>query len=124
MIKRTVSFTGFDGKEHTEDIYLNLTKMEVFKFMKKHGIDASNTEASFKTFISNMTKDGDVLKMLETMEEIVLLAYGKKSEDGLHFLKTRAIREEFSKSLAYETFFNQLIEDPTLAKALGEELGK
>lgn len=125
MLKRTVTFNGFDGKEHTQDIYLNVTRPEVFKFMKAHGIASTeNAGEDFQTYIKDTITKNDVVEMMDMIEEILLLAYGEKDEDGVHFRKSPAIREEFSSSLAYEALFNAVLDDPGFAEQLGKDMAK
>ena len=125
MLKKTVKYTGFDGEEHTEDIYMNFTRVEVLKFLVRHGISmkkGDDVTQEFKDMVAHLSESGDVEAMLNFLDDFVLSAYGVRSEDGKRFIKTKEVREKFSESLAYEALFDSILDDPALAKTLGESL--
>lgn len=108
MIKKTLTFTDFDGKERTEDFYFNLTKAEVLKMeMGKDGGLAEHIKR-----IVAAQKQPEIIALFE---ELVLLSYGIKSADGRRFEKSDAIREEFKQTQAYSDIFMELAFDDVKA---------
>ena len=68
-----------------------------------------------KVFISHSSKDKDVILLFK---DIILSAYGEKSEDGRSFIKKRngvRLAEEFEQSPAYDALFTELVLDPDKA---------
>ncbi len=51
----------------------------------------------------------DVYNHINTFKNIILSAYGKKSDDGRHFTKNQQLREEFESSEAYSSLFIELV---------------
>lgn len=120
MIKKTITYTDFDGNERTEELYFNMTKSELAKFaMQKmpaemfEGID-KNTDPN------DIDLEATGAKMLEQLggtgyfdfiENLVLAAYGVKSEDGRRFIKDPKLTEEFKQTQAYDDFLMKILND-------------
>ena len=106
MLKKTITFTDFNGVERKEDYYFNLTKAELIKM--ELGVKGGLAEK-----IQRITNEQDAPAIMEFFEELILKSYGKKSEDGKSFIKTDAIREEFKNSAAYDVLFMEMVTDET-----------
>ena len=52
---------------------------------------------------------------MELFKQIVLKAYGEKSEDGKRFVKSKEIAEAFSQTEAYSEIFMELAMDEKAA---------
>lgn len=104
MLKRKITYTDYNGVERTEDFYFNLTKAELTRM-----------ELSVDGGMANMlqrvadAKDGPTIMKL--FEELLLTAYGEKSDDGRRFMKSKAISEAFSQTEAYSIIFMELVTD-------------
>ena len=101
MLKQKVKYEDFDGNTQTEELYFNLSRMELVALQGRYG------KEDMAKYIEKLIEDKDLEKMYELLNDIVLTAYGVRSEDGKRFIKNEQIREEFLQSLAYEA----LIED-------------
>ena len=101
MLKQRVVYTGFEGESITEDLYFNLTRMDLVELNAKYG------DGDMAKHIQEIQDKKDVVALYRVLKDIILQAYGVKSEDGKRFIKNDTVREEFSESLA----FAQLIED-------------
>jgi hypothetical protein len=100
VLKKTVTYTNFDGDQVVEDIYFHLTQAEIVKLeMSEHG----GLSESLKRL--NVTQDGK--EIMAIFERIVSAAYGIR--EGGRFIKTDEIRQEFLASEAYSAFFMELI---------------
>ncbi len=110
MLKKTVSYTDFDGNQRTEDCYFNLTTAEVMEL-----------ELSFNGGLSQLLekiiRESDQQQIIGYFKKIVLMAYGEKSLDGRQFLKNDRIREEFASTMAYSEIFMELATDDKAAAA-------
>ena len=104
MLKKTITYTDFNDVEQTEDFFFNLTKAELVEWSVSHG-------GEFKEHLERIVAAEDGEQIIKEMKEVVLGAYGKKSEDGKRFLKSPEIREEFESSEAYSVFFMELLTD-------------
>ena len=115
MIKRTVNYKDFDGKERTEDLYFNLTQFEATEMSMEMPTEITEEASNIKT-ANDATEAGErlVKKMgekgiVEVVKALVLKAYGVKSEDGRTFKKSAAISEEFSQTVAFSNFMMELL---------------
>lgn len=105
MYKKSINYTGFDGNEETLVAYFNINQMEATRLNAKYDGDITK-------FIEETTQSKDVSRMLDFIEDIILSAYGERSEDGLRFVKNAEVRETFSQTLAYEALFGELLTNP------------
>lgn len=101
MLKQKVQYEDFDGATQVETLYFNLNRMELIALQSQYG------KEDMAAYIDKLVEDKDIEKIYEILNDIVLSAYGLRSEDGKRFIKNETIREEFKQSLAYEA----LIED-------------
>lgn len=101
MLKQKVKYEDFDGNIQDETLYFNLSRMELVALQGRYG------KEDMAKYIEKLIEDKNLEKMYELLNDIVLTAYGIRSEDGKRFIKNEQIREEFVQSLAYEA----LIED-------------
>ena len=101
MLKKHVKYTGFDGEIIEEDLYFNLTRMDAIE------LSARYESKDLAAYMDEIVKKKDIVSLYRVLKDIVLLAYGVKSEDGKRFIKNDSVRKEFEESLA----FAQLIED-------------
>lgn len=104
MLKKTVTCVDYNGVEYTDDYYFNLTKAEIMKM--EMGVAGGLAEKLQKIIATN-----DAVKIMEFFEELVLKAYGEKSDDGKRFIKSPEISAAFSQTEAYSTIFMELALD-------------
>ena len=110
MLKKTITYTDYDGNERTEDFYFNLTKTEVAE------IELSTSGGLVKV-LEKIVKEQDSKKVLELLKDIVLRAYGEKSMDGKRFIKNQELRDGFTQTEAYSELFIELITNAEMAAA-------
>lgn len=110
MIKKTITYTDYDGNERTEDFYFNLTKAEVMEMEMM-------TDGGLEKTINKIIQTTDTKRIIELFKSIILKSYGEKSLDGRRFIKNDEIREAFSQTEAYSQLFMELATD---AKAASE----
>ncbi len=110
MLKKTVTYEDWNGETRTEDFYFNLTKTECLELEFSLGPGKSLTD-SFQTLVE--TKDmGTVISILK---EIVLKAYGVKSDDGRRFMKNNEVRTAFMENPAFDQIYMSLATDSEYA---------
>lgn len=101
MLKKTITYTDYNGTDRSEDFFFNLSKPELFE------LEASE-EGGLGKMLEEMVKSNDGRKLVSVFKTIILKAYGKKSEDGKRFIKSDAIRTEFEQSEAFSELFMEL----------------
>lgn len=101
MLKKTITFEDFNGEQITEDFYFNLSKAEIVELQV-------GTEKGLAETLQEIVKANDGKLIIENFKKIILLAYGKKSEDGRRFIKSQDLRDEFEQSSAYSELFIEL----------------
>lgn len=108
MIKRTIEYTDFNGNKRTEDAYFNLSKVELIEIEK-------SIEGGLSNSIKKAIEDDNIKDLLHLFKNIILKSYGKKSEDGRRFIKSKELSEEFSQTVAFEELYFKLATDSTMA---------
>ncbi len=101
MLKKTIEYTDFDGNERKEDFYFNLTKAEIMEMNL-------STYGGLDKMLEKIVAAQDTPKIVATFKDLVLRAYGIKSDDGRRFIKSEKLREEFAQTEAYSVLFMEL----------------
>lgn len=104
MLKKTITYTDYNGTERTEDFYFNLTQAEVMEM-------EMSTSGGLSETIQRIVAAQDAPAIIKIFKELVLKAYGEKSLDGKRFIKSDAIAEAFSQTEAYSILFMELATD-------------
>lgn len=101
MLKKTVTYTDYNGVERTEDFYFNLSKAEVAEM-------ELSVDGGLSQMLENIVKSKDNKQIISMFKDIVLKSYGEKSMDGKRFVKSDELREAFSQTEAYSEIFIEL----------------
>jgi hypothetical protein len=104
MLKKTITYTDYNGEERTEDFYFNLTKAELTEMQL-------SKEGGFAEWLEKMVKAKNNAEIIKVFKQILFKSYGVKSDDGRRFIKSEALSEEFSQTEAYNQLFIELIEN-------------
>ena len=110
MLKKTITYTDFNGMERSEDFYFNLTKAEVMEM-------EMSTVGGLSEMIQRIIAAQDAPSIIKVFKDLVLKSYGEKSADGKRFIKTPEIAEAFSQTEAYSVLFMELATDADAASA-------
>lgn len=108
MLKKTITYTDYNGNERTEDFYFNFTKAELMEM--ELGVSGGLAE-----MIQKVTATQDAPTIIKIFKDLVLKAYGEKSPDGKRFVKSNELREAFSQTEAYSNLFMELATDSNAA---------
>lgn len=114
MLKKTITYTDYNGNERTENFYFNLTKSEIMKM--EMSVNGGLAES-----IQRIVDAQDAPSIINVFEELVLKAYGVKSTDGKRFEKSEELTREFAQTEAYDQLFMELA---TNADAAAEFVNK
>lgn len=111
MYKRSITYTDFDGNQRTETFYFNLSKAELTEM-------ALSTEGGLDVYIQKVVESRNSAEIIRIFKELILKAYGEKSDDGRRFIKHRngvRLADEFAETEAYSTLFMELATDENRA---------
>lgn len=108
MLKKTITYTDYNGNERTEDFYFNLNKAELVEMELSHNGGLSN-------IITKITAQQDSAKLIEIFKDLITRSYGEKSLDGRKFIKNKEVLEDFVQTEAYNKLFMELAFDAKAA---------
>ena len=104
MLKKTITYTDYNGSERTEDFYFNLTKAEITEM-------ELSTTGGLAEMINRVVAAQDAPAIIKVFKELILKAYGEKSPDGKRFIKSEELATAFSQTEAYSILFMELATD-------------
>lgn len=110
MLKKTITYTDYNGNERTEDFYFNLSKAEVMEM-------EMSTTGGMAEMIQKIVSAQDAPAIIKIFKEIILKSYGEKSPDGKRFIKSEEIARAFSQTEAYSELYMELSTDADAAAA-------
>lgn len=101
MLKKTVTYTDYDGNERTEDHYFNLSKAEMLDM-------ELFTAGGYSNMLERVVRENDQTEMIKIFKELVLKSYGIKSDDGKRFMKSEEITKAFTETEAFTEIYMEL----------------
>lgn len=110
MLKKTITYTDYNGLQRTEDFYFNLTKAEVMEM-------EMSTVGGMAEMIQKIVAAQDVPSIIKIFKDLILKAYGEKSADGKRFIKSDELSSNFAQTEAYSQLFMELATDAEAAAA-------
>lgn len=110
MLKKTFTYTDYNGVERTEDHYFNLSKAELMEM-------ELSTTGGLAEMINKIVAAQDAPAIVKIFKELVLKAYGQKSDDGRRFIKSKELSDSFAQTEAYSQLFMELATDADAAAA-------
>lgn len=108
MLKKTISYTDYNGTERKEDYYFNLSNAEVMEM-------ELSTAGGLAEMIRRIVAAQDAPSIIKIFKELILKAYGEKSPDGKRFVKSEELSTAFSQTEAYSKLFMELATDADAA---------
>lgn len=123
MIIETVDYVDFDGNPATKKLYFNIGNAEMME-----NLDLLQEHQDFIDSIAGPKRGlgpEEVRTMLMIVKKVMKLAYGERVGD--RHVKNDEVWQEFTETIAYDTFLMSLFENPEkvntfLAKLLPEKL--
>lgn len=108
MLKKSITYTDYNGTERTEDFYFNLSKAEIMEM-------EMGTSGGLAEMINKIVAAQDAPAIIKIFKDLVLKAYGEKSADGKRFIKSEELATAFSQTEAYSQLFMELATDADAA---------
>lgn len=103
MLKKTVTYTDYNGVERTEDFYFNLSKTELREM--EASIPGGMSERMSAIYAAK-----DVTEMMKFFKFIIMKAYGEKSPDGRRLIKEEGeLAKAFVETPAYDIISDEFI---------------
>lgn len=107
MVKKTITYTDFEGKEVTKDFYFNISKME-FRVLDRR------IPGGLERTIDQIRTEKDESKLVDLLNMLILESYGELTEDG-RFIKEdahgRRLCNYFKVSEAWDVMFLNLVKN-------------
>lgn len=110
MLKKTITYTDYNGVERTESFYFNFTKAEIAEM-------ELSTEGGLGERIQKIIEAKDTPTLVKIFKKLILDAYGVKSDDGKRFIKSKELSDEFAQTEAYSNLFMELATNSDSASA-------
>ena len=108
MLKKTITYTDYDGNQRTEDFYFNLTKAELTNMF-------NSVSGGLEKYLTRIVAAQDGPALMNAIRDTVKASYGEKSLDGRRFMKSDEIFKNFEETEAYSVFFMELMGDDEAA---------
>lgn len=128
MLKKTIKYVDYNGVERTENLYFHVSKASVLtasndvyseimnaanelqdraKLLEGMEVTEVNEENAFDP--NNQVLAESIRMVARLLDRLIDLSYGKRSEDGLRFVKSKEVLDEFKSSMAYDAFIEQML---------------
>lgn len=128
MLKKTIKYVDYNGVERTENLYFHVSKASVLtasndvygeimkaanelqdraKLLEGMEVSEINEENAFDP--NNQVIAESIRMVARLLDRLVDLSYGKRSEDGLKFVKSKEVLDEFKSSMVYDAFIEQML---------------
>lgn len=104
MIKKTITYTDYNGVERTEDFMFNITEAEATEM-------EMGTTGGYSEMIKKIVAAHDVPAIISIFKDFIFKAYGIKSDDGKRFIKSEELSTAFSQTEAYSKLYMELATD-------------
>lgn len=108
MIKKTTTYTDYNGVERTETNYFHFTEAEIMDMQLS---ESGGLGQKIQAIIDSQ----DVPSIARIFKDLLLKAYGEKSPDGKYFLKEdengRPLANKFKQTEAYSILYKELATD-------------
>lgn len=112
MLKKTITYTDYNGSERKEDFYFNLSKAEIMEM-------EMGTTGGLAEMIQRIVAAQDAPAIIKVFKDLILASYGEKSADGKRFVKIAVdghrLADDFAQTEAYSILFMELATDANAA---------
>lgn len=112
MLKKNIKYTDYNGVERNEEFLFNLTKAELMEM-------EMGTTGGLAEQIQKIVNTQDAPAIIKIFKDIILKAYGEKSDDGKRFVKVNdagiPLSIGFSQTEAFSQLFMELATDADAA---------
>lgn len=108
MIKKTVTFTDFDGNQRTEDFYFHLTEQELTEW-------ELSVDGGLSGVLTRIVNSQDTKMLIGIFKDLLVKSYGVKTPDGRGFVKNEEVLNNFTCTQAFSDIYMELATDDKAA---------
>lgn len=108
MLKKSITYTDFNGDEVTEDFFFHLSKADLVEMEVAH-------KGGLSKHLQDVVASEDGATIINEFKNLIVASYGVKSDDGRRFIKSKMVTDEFLQTEAYSTLFLELCTNATAA---------
>lgn len=108
MLKKTYTYTDYNGVERTETFYFHFTEAEILDM-------EMSSEGGFAERVQKIIDAKDQSALMKVIKNFVIDAYGVKSDDGRRFIKNEEVKTAFVESPAFSDIFMDMVTNDELA---------
>ena len=101
MIKKTVTYTDFNGNERTEDFYFHFTEQELTEW-------ELSVDGGLSGVLQRIIKSQDNAKVINIFKDLLVKSYGVKTPDGRGFIKNKEVLDNFTCTQAFSDLYMEL----------------
>lgn len=112
MLKKTITFTDYNGTERKEDFFFHLSKADILEW-----VSSTDGDYTIDEYLKRIYKEHNGKKIMETFKDLIYRSYGEKSLDGRQFIRTEEVKRKFMETEAYSVLFTELVTDAKKAAA-------
>ena len=110
MYTITKTYRDWNGVERTEDFRFNLTKAALMEMQYEQ-------EGGMREYLQKIIDAKDQKELMRMFKDLVLRAYGEKSDDGKYFIQNEDTKARFAATPVYSEIFMELSTDSEKASA-------
>lgn len=108
MLTKKITYTDYFGEERTETFYFNLTKAEL--------VDMNySISGGYSEMLQRIVDEKNTVQIAKIFKELILKAYGERSDDGRHFYKIdengHSLANKFAQTEAFSVLYMELLSD-------------
>ena len=126
MLKKSITYTDYNGDKQTDECYFNLSKAELLEM-------EMSEKGGFENYIRKLMEEKDNKKIYKLFKDLILMSYGQKSADGHSFIKKKMVdgqmiylKDEFEQTEAFSELMMELLSggDEAMAKFINSLIPK
>lgn len=105
MVKKTITYTDFNGNKRTETFCFHMSQAETIEF-------ECSESGGITKLIQKILATQDNVKLIDIFKDLIRRSYGEISPDGRRFCKTdengHPLFKQFEETEAYSILFMEL----------------
>lgn len=105
VVIKDITYTDLNGDTQTERAWFRLSALELNELNDMY-------DGKTDKLLDKAIKNKDTSFIAKYLKDVIVLAYGVKSEDGKKLVKTSEIREAFDGSLVFDEIYTELLLNP------------
>lgn len=105
MLKKTITYTDFNGEQQTDVCYFNLNKAELGRLQVR-------MDGKFLDHLQALMEKKKIESLYDFFYNLILDSYGERDSSGKKFNKSPAIRADFENSIAFAEILMDIIKSP------------